>query len=1096
MAQLRAIRAGSVKALAITVTLVLSVSAVPAVGDSTDPAAEPTGPVIKQGDLSHLVYTARTGLAARAITPDDGGVVNTLATSFEVATVAGAGVELAVNGEVVPVKKLGRRAELDDGSVRYTYYGVVLGPGSNTVVLTPLGADGLRGPSVTEHVWGAGPPDRIHATACMKPRADGRTKCPVRFAVVDRYGHPAAPGSTLKVIVSSGDAVILAAGVTGGEALVDAASPMATSDAAGKRSIAVVLTVGSIAAMQIVPGGTPGRIRLDAAIGDVVSSVQLDAMAFARPPIVTGLATVGIGAVPGEPGTDPTVADGTNSRYGRIALFGTGSVGGNAVGSLAYDTAGSLAPTTSAGTFNADPNDRPYATYGDASLRRNDALTQDKLFARLDDGYDSAMWGEFQATTGPQWAAGSVALQVDGAKVAVGSAATSASVFTAANQVGYGRQVLDPTGLAALNTLAHNNIVVGSETVTLVSIDRRTGVILKQTALQNVDDYTIDYTSGIIRFINVPLPFDSQFNPQQVLVTYEYSALGGGARTTGARFDAPFGHFDAMKFGLGYFNDVTGIANFTLLSENAGGSLPGGSWTFSHAGSRGVVPGISDGTSADDGASGSAYRVGGSSTSGPYKLTFGYDATSSGYGNPFGDLASPGLTDYHTTLLRTFGGQRGEFSIAYDREHTSALGNDGSSGTESNLAAILRESLDPRLAIRAGLAFHASNTFTPAVASGGATAAATDQAASVTQANLGVDWKLLRNFSVSAERDQNIGGFDLTQPAQTTAQFSWDLNGRGRVYAKELLSDAPVQSFGSMAGVAAATHAFTLGVEQKVDADTAIDSEYTVTGTGNDADITAALGVRQHLAVSRDLKGDAFVQRGTGVGSAASSFAAYGLSLAYGDISGRIKATGSLQDRVGTGGGATWSMGVAGKLVGDLSLLGGYQGSRALGSDTTDARLSLAWRPSASDRGALFGGYQRDSGNANVAGAQSGVFSIDGLYRPARQLELTARYARKTDGDSNYAVGTSLVGLGVRQRMGPRFDIGIETREVLAPSAGGGLHSTAGEFGAMLGGTLRAAVGYNFGTTADATLAAAPTRKGMYATLTTVIDRIFGWGAH
>jgi hypothetical protein len=46
------------------------------------------------------------------------------------------------------------------------------------------------------------------------------------------------------------------------------------------------------------------------------------------------------------------------------------------------------------------------------------------------------------------------------------------------------------------------------------------------------------------------------------------------------------------------------------------------------------------------------------------------------------------------------------------------------------------------------------------------------------------------------------------------------------------------------------------------------------------------------------------------------------------------------------------------------------------------------------------------------------------------------------------------------------------------------------------GGTLRAAFGYNFGTAADPALAAAPTRRGFYATLTTTIDRIFGWGGH
>jgi hypothetical protein len=123
------------------------------------------------------------------------------------------------------------------------------------------------------------------------------------------------------------------------------------------------------------------------------------------------------------------------------------------------------------------------------------------------------------------------------------------------------------------------------------------------------------------------------------------------------------------------------------------------------------------------------------------------------------------------------------------------------------------------------------------------------------------------------------------------------------------------------------------------------------------------------------------------------------------------------------------------------------------------------------------------------------VVSLDAVYRPLRPLQFTTRYARKTDGDSTYAVGTSLIGLGIRQQLGPRYDVGIETRAVLAPSAGGGLHSTALEYGAMVTGTLRVALGDNVGTTADPTLAAAPTRKGIYFTVTTVIDRIFGWGA-
>lgn len=1080
-------------------TLVVAGTIIPGIAHISD------APQAVSGDLMHTVYTARSGLGVHAISPDDGAIVNASATAFEVAATAGTGVEVAVNGAVVPLNKLGRRAELDDGSLRYTFYGVSLAPGVNVVVLTPLGADGLRGTSVTEHVWGPGPPAAIHGTGCRSPRADGRTPCVVQFAAVDAWGHPAAPGATLNVAVTDGDAAFLPAGITGGEVVSDesAASP---SPAGPRRTLSVALGIGSTATLQVVPGNTPGQIRIAAGIGALSTSVQFDAMPFARPPFVTGLATVGAGAVPGDVGADPTAPDGTNSRRGRVALFGTGLLSGNAVGSIAYDTAGSLAETSAFGTFNADPNDRPYAIYGDASTRRNDALTEDKLYARIDDNFNSLLWGEFNATTGPAGAAGTAALQVDGAKLALGSAATTATLFTAANHVGYGREVLPATGLALLTSLSHDNLVVGSEIVTLVSLDRRTGAVLRQTTLQNVVDYTIDYTGGIIRFINVPLPYDAAFNPQQVLVTYEYSLADGDARTTGARFDAPVGHLDGIRLGAGYLNDVAGSANFSLVSESAAGLLPGGGWTVSHAESAGVVPGASDA----DAAGGSAFRLAGASTTGHYKFSFGYDSTSTAYGNPFGDLQTPGLSEYHAALFRSFGGGGSDLSLSYDHERSAPVTTGASLATESNLTLLAHKYVNPRLTLHAGLTMHASDVGD----SGAGVSAASDVPspqptptgtletstpnASVVQANVGADWKVVHNLAVTIERDQSIGGFDATQPSQTTAGIGWDLDGRGRVYAQELWSDSPMRLLDQSTGAGAnsSSHAFELGVDESVDANTAIESKYGISGVGNAADIDASLGIKERLKISKLVKGDLFVQRGVASGADTGAFTVLGATLGYADGTGRFKATGSLQDRTGAAGGASWSLGAAGKLFGDVSLLAADESSHTAGNATTDARVALAWRPSMSDRGALFAGYERSAGNAGVPGAQSGVISLDGVYRPTRRLELTGRLARKTDGDSTYVAGTSLLGLGARQQLGPRFDIGAEERTILAQSANGGLHSMAAEAGAMVGPTMRAAAGYNFGATADPTLAAAPTRKGWYVTLTTTIDRIFGWGAH
>ena len=52
----------------------------------------------------------------------------------------------------------------------------------------------------------------------------------------------------------------------------------------------------------------------------------------------------------------------------------------------------------------------------------------------------------------------------------------------------------------------------------------------------------------------------------------------------------------------------------------------------------------------------------------------------------------------------------------------------------------------------------------------------------------------------------------------------------------------------------------------------------------------------------------------------------------------------------------------------------------------------------------------------------------------------------------------------------------------------------AAETGYQLGTSTRAAVGYTFRGTVDPTLTAQNTHRGFYATLTTVVDRLFGWG--
>ncbi|MBV8222891.1 MAG: hypothetical protein JO293_05980, partial [Candidatus Eremiobacteraeota bacterium] len=54
------------------------------------------------GDLSNLTYTATGDLKAELVSPADHSASPTIAARILVSTVAGAGVELRVNGRVIP----------------------------------------------------------------------------------------------------------------------------------------------------------------------------------------------------------------------------------------------------------------------------------------------------------------------------------------------------------------------------------------------------------------------------------------------------------------------------------------------------------------------------------------------------------------------------------------------------------------------------------------------------------------------------------------------------------------------------------------------------------------------------------------------------------------------------------------------------------------------------------------------------------------------------------------------------------------------------------------------------------------------------------
>ncbi len=1082
-----------VAALLVVVTHEFSLSAVAPVPVAVRAAAGAgaKGGGMRYGDLTHLTYTATGALPVSFVSPAENYASPSSAAQVTVSTVRGAGVELAVDGEIVSLEHLGKRTvNVKTGETQYFFYGVPVGPGPNTVTATGLGARGSRGETISETIYGPGEPASVRVALSAPLVADGTTARRLTVRVFDRFGHAAIPGARIRVTLVRGDARFESA------ASKPAATPAPAGGARG-RAVEQPLGVGGVVDIPIVPGLLPGGIELHVIAGQVSETQEFYVYPFLRKPIVDGLASVGMGAVPG-PVNGDGLYDGGGSKRQRLAFFATGQIGKRTLATIAYESQNRLAPVSSFGPYVQDPNERPYLTYGDSSTLSSDFHSNDHLYARIDRGRDSAMWGQFVADTGmPDVAAFHELLS--GAKVDVTAGRggrTRVLAFTARDDVAYVATTVPVTGLSTIPQPLQPDIVVGSDYLTLVTLDRRTGAVIAQTPLIRNVDYTIDYATGTLRFINIPLPYDDRFNPQAIEITYQYEGPGVRSRTTGGSVQFGIGRGGATQLRLGYINDANGSQNFALFSQSISQKLRGGGWTLTHATSRGAVPNPIDPFPAGTGGDALSFML--TESTPRDRLDASYESTSSGFANPFGGLSAPGLQSYRLAWTRATP-NRSSLSIAVDGQTNRGFGQAAAQG---DLTVAFQRFLSRRLSVLLGFDEHRQSIGTPQTRPTAAPSPGAPAFASGTQSQvqLGVDYKATDRLALHVQQNLTVGGKDAgsTMPTQTMAQLSYDLKKHGRFYVRELLSDQPASSFAdSTANLmygSASTRSTQIGFERALSPATTVSSDYLIDGTGSSKDIYSALGVHEKFKIGHDLGGNFFVQSAAAVGRNAQGFSVWGGVLDYANA-GTLRASLGYQTRSGFAGGSTLSGGIAGHISPNVSIVGTIAHAYSPGNVAINDRLSLAYRPARNDRFISLFDYRRTTGNGYAFGSLGDVASLEEIFRPGGGFELAGRAAYKLDGGGYYVARTAMLSLRARQNLGPRFDVGAALRQIFVPQVSGGRTSDlAVEVGYQLGNSARLAVGYNLSTAADPTLTGAPQRKGLYVTLTTLIDRIFGWG--
>lgn len=360
--------------------------------------------------------------------------------------------------------------------------------------------------------------------------ADGRTRPVIAIRVLDRNNRPLREGLagsfTLNAPYESAEQI----------------DRQQLNQLTGTAPIAarwVVEGEDGIARIELAPTMVSGSLRLAFAFddGEITRRQELDA--WIEPGdiewTIVGLAEGTVGA--------RSVADNMeragqfDSDLGddaRVALYAKGRVLGKYLVTLAYDSAKQRDDQRVLGAI--DPQ-AYYTVFGDASARRFDAASREKLYVRIETSTFYALYGDFQ-TAFNQTRLANYNRTATGVKAEARVGNVTAQGFAAEIASRFQRQEIQGQGITGPYSLASRRILANSERVTIEVRDRfRPEVIVAVRELTRFADYDVDLLSGTISFAAPVLSRDENLNPQFIVIEFESDGAGEAEWNAGVRAD-------------------------------------------------------------------------------------------------------------------------------------------------------------------------------------------------------------------------------------------------------------------------------------------------------------------------------------------------------------------------------------------------------------------------------------------------------------------------------------------------------------------------------------------------------------------------------